>query len=76
MTFLPLIKYVLAEYKQSIVGIFEVESWYEKPDPNGKMRYGFKRKMNLDHNIKEQFINKHFPKKGGQANPIAYSICD
>ncbi|MDG2465723.1 MAG: hypothetical protein P8N97_00730 [Alphaproteobacteria bacterium] len=72
----PHIKYVLAEYKQSIVGVFAVESWYECPDSNGKMRYGFNRKMNLDNNIKVQFINKRFPKKGGQANPIAYSICD
>lgn len=37
----PDINVVLAEYKQSIVGVFEVKSWYEAPDSNGKMRYGF-----------------------------------
>ena len=72
----PDIKYVLAEYKQRIVGVFAVESWDECPDSNGKMRYRFEKKENLDHAIKERYIHKRFPKQIGQANPIRYSNCD
>lgn len=72
----PDIKVVLAEYNQSIVGVFEVESWYEAPNSNGKMRYGFIRKEDLNSKTKERYLNKHFKKKRGQANPIAYSTCD
>lgn len=57
----PDINVVLAEYKQSIVGVFEVKSWYEAPDSNGKMRYGFIWKNNFHPKTKE-YLNKHFKK--------------
>lgn len=77
------VDYVLAEYKGTIVGVYEIvevninnqpEKWYPIQNTT-KIRWGFHGRRAQNH-IQDNYLNKSIAhhKKKGAANPIRYSL--
>ena len=71
-------KYVLSEYHQLIVEVFEVENWYQEqpyttPKGKTKQRWAFEGKV-APTDIRDLYINKSIYKKRGDAQVIKYFI--
>lgn len=81
---LPLIKYVLSEYRGLIVGVFEVEEWHEEErgyNPGtkkyGQMKIGYGFEGHIAPTaIRDKYINKSIAhvKKRGAATAIRYNL--
>jgi len=78
-------KFVLAEYRGLIIGVYEVENWYfvreyltqnEGKKSRLMRRYGFKRKPVCDPVTHARYINKSIAhaKLKGQSNPVRYKL--
>ena len=76
---IPVIKYVLSEYRGLIVEAFSVNSWYEVPafNQSGKprVRWGFKGEVAND-KIRNKYINTSVAhlKKPGASFPVRYKV--
>jgi len=66
------IRIVLAEFRGIVVGVFEVKNWFQTPDENSRLRWGFNGHA-ASEDIQAAYLYRSLPKRR-YGNPILYSL--